>query len=159
LYREQHDIIGDDYDAMRNHNGGVGEVMTWMLGAVGSPGIPGAQTLGQYDPLVVSGRVEAPVTPGIPFTPIHSHGAYVEVDATTPFPDGNISNFGTRWDLIEHDTLPAYQDLVKNHPDEVRAILQQDAGQRIQDARPINNISAIIDRLTDFDLGLEVGVY
>jgi hypothetical protein len=159
LYREQHDIIGDDYDAMRNHNGAVGQAMTWMLGAVGAPGIPGAQTLGQYDPIVISGRVEQPLTPGIPFTPIHSHGAYVEVDAVTPFPASNISNFGTRWDLIENDTLPAYQDLVKNHPDQVRAILLHDAGARIQDERPLNNIDEIIARLTDFDLGLEVGVY
>ena len=60
LYREQHDIIGQAYDDMRNYHGPVGQVMTYTMGAIGAPGIPGAQTLGQYDPLTFGGRVEAP---------------------------------------------------------------------------------------------------
>ena len=48
-YREQHDIIQDDYDDMRNHPG-TGELVTKMFSTVGQVSVPGAHTMGQYSP-------------------------------------------------------------------------------------------------------------
>ncbi len=45
---------------MRNYHGPVGQVVTYPTGAIAAPGIPGAQTLGQYDPLSFGGRVSLP---------------------------------------------------------------------------------------------------
>jgi hypothetical protein len=166
LYREQHDIIGQAYDDMRSYHGPVGQVMTYTMGAIGAPGIPGAQTLGQYDPLTFGGRVQAPGvdTPSVdgpgPFDlpSIHTPRPYGELEVETPLPDGNISNFDTRWDLIEHDTLPAYQHLIATEHQQVVDILTTPVEDRIDDARLGNNIGAIIDRLSDFDVHVEVGV-
>ena len=149
LYREQHDIIGDDYDAMRNYHGPVGEAMTYVMGAVGTSGIPGTKTLAQYDPLTFGGSVEVPV----PFLP----NPYGSLDVKTPLPAGNISDFDTRWDLIESDTLPAFRDLMKNHPAEVEAILNADVNARIEDARIVHNLDDLIKRLSDFDIHVEIG--
>ncbi len=166
LYREQHDIIGQAYDDMRTYHGPVGQVMTYAMGAVGAPGIPGAHTLGQYDPLAFGGRVQAPGvdTPSVDgpgpldLPSIHSPRPYGELDVTTPLPRGNISNFGTRWDLIEHDTLPAYQHLLSDDPQQVRDILTTPVQDRIDEARLVNNLGDLVDRLSDWDVHVAIGV-
>ncbi len=38
-------------------------------------------------------------------------------------PGRNISNADTRWDLIENDTLTAFQELIENDPERVEEIL------------------------------------
>jgi hypothetical protein len=167
LYREQHDIIGQAYDDMRNYHGPVGQTMTYVMGAIGAPGIPGAQTLGQYDPLTFGGRVQAPGLDSgpvdLPFTDIDLPGVstprpYGQLDVTTPLPAGNISNFDTRWDLIEHDTLPAYQKLLAENPELVEELLTAPVDERIDDARLGNNIDDILARLADWEVDVEVGV-
>ena len=166
LYREQHDIIGQAYDDMRNYHGPVGQAMTYAMGAIGAPGIPGAQTLGQYDPLAFSGYVEAP---GVDTPPVDLPGPcdlpgistprpYGHLDVTTPLPAGNISEFETRWELIENDTLPSYQKLLAEDPELVRAILTGSVESRISDARLSNNIDDILARLSDWDVYVEIGV-
>jgi hypothetical protein len=166
LYREQHDIIRQAYDDMRNYHGPVGQAMTYAMGTIGAPGIPGAQTLGQYDPLAFSGTVEAPGIdtggwdgPG-PFDlpSIHTPRPYGTLEVTTPLPAGNISDFDTRWELIENDTLPAYQKLLAEHPEEVRAMLTASVQDRIDDARIATNIDDILARLADWDVRVELGV-
>lgn len=166
LYREQHDVIGQAYDNMRTYHGPVGEAMTYAMGAIGAPGIPGAKTLGQYDPLEFHGRVEAPGVdfdgvdgPG-PFDlpPVHTPRPWGELDVVTPLPAGNVSNFDTRWDLITNDTLPAYQKLLAEDPQAVRDMLSSPVQGRIDDARILNNIDAIIARLSDWDVTVTLGV-
>src|SRR5699024_11019589 len=39
LFREQHDIIDDEYQAMKNHLP-TGSAMTYMMGVIGSPSVP-----------------------------------------------------------------------------------------------------------------------
>ncbi len=166
LYREQHDVIGQAYDDMRNYHGPVGETMTYVMGAVGAPGIRGAHTLGEHDPLTFSGGVEGPGVdtggvdlPGPVNIPgVHTPRPYGELDVETPLPEGNISNFDTRWDLIENDTLPAYQKLLAEDPDYVRHELTRPVQDRIDDARIYNNIDDLIGRLSDWDVRVEVGV-
>ncbi len=166
LYREQHDVIGQAYDDMRNYHGPVGEAMTYAMGAIGAPGIPGAHTLGQYDPLTFSGRVEAPGVdvpgwdppgPGS-FPGISTPRPYGELGVETPLPAGNISDFETRWDLIENDTLPAFQELLAEDPELVRDILNGSVENRIDDARLHNNIDDLLKRLADWDVRVEIGV-
>lgn len=166
LYREQHDVIRQADDDMRNYYGPVGEAMTYAMGAIGAPGIPGAKTLGQVDPLEFHGRVEVlgvntpPIDgPGpIDIPGIHTPPVWGELDVTTPLPDGNISNVDTRWDLISHDTLPAYQRLPADDPQQVRDILNGSVQDRIDNAWIANDSEDILDRLSDWDVSVRVGV-
>lgn len=166
LYREQHDIIGQAYDDMRSYHGPVGQSMTYAMGAIGAPGIPGASTLGQHDPLRFSGSVEGPSVdtgqiplPGGGHLPsFRTPQPYGELEVTTPLPSGNISNFDTRWDLIEHNTLPAYQKLLAEDPERVREILSAPVPDRIDEARLMNNIDDLMRRLSDWEVRAEVGV-
>ena len=48
--REQFDVIGDSWDAMRKHPVD-GEAMTYFMTVVGQPSIPGARSPGQVSPL------------------------------------------------------------------------------------------------------------
>lgn len=148
LYREQHDIIRDDYDDMRNHHPPVGQVMTYMMGAIGTPGIPGAQPYGEYDPLTLGVEID-------PWGP----GPHAGVEVETPFPAGNISNFDTRWDLIENDTMPAYQELLREDPELVRQILSSDVSGRIDDARLHNNLDELLARFSDWEIRVDGGLW
>jgi hypothetical protein len=155
LLREQRDIIGADYDAMRTHNGPEGEVVTYALGAIGAPGIPGAKTLAQYDPLSFGGTVKVPV----PFAP-DPHGS---LEVKTGLPSGNISNFDTRWDLITNDTLPAFQKLAEEDPARTQQILDTSVQQRIDDSRlvsvqGIDNDVQAMERLLHIEVDVEVGI-
>ena len=148
LLREQDDVIRDDYRDMRHHHGPVGEAVTYMMGAIGTPGIPGAQSLGEYDPLAVGVSVD-------PWGP----GPHASVEVVTPLPEGNIADFDTRWDLIVHDTLPAYQGLIRDHPEQVEAILTSDVEGRIDDARLSNNLGELLERLSDWEVHVDGGLW
>jgi len=147
LYREQHDIIRDDYDRMYSHFPS-GPAVTYLLGAVGAPSIPGAQSLGDVRPL----EVRVPVNHS-PFGWL-VHQTYVEV--STPLPNGNIADFGTRWALIEQDTLPAYQELLRENPELARDIVASPVHDRIELQRLANRIDdIIIDLTTDWDVRID----
>lgn len=92
-------------------------------------------------------------------SPVSAHrGPYGSLDVTTPLPVGNISDFDTRWDLIDNDTLPAYQQLLAEDPQQVRDMLTAPVGDRIEAARLSNNIDDILARLSDWDVDVEIGV-
>lgn len=63
------------------------------------------------------------------------------------FPGGNIADKDDRWALIDKDTLPAYQDLLRNHPDTVRDIIESDFTKRTEDMRITNRLPEVVDRL------------
>lgn len=63
------------------------------------------------------------------------------------FSEGNIADKDDRWALIEHDTLPVYQDLVANHPEKVREIMGSDFTKRTDHMRIQNRVPEILDRL------------
>ncbi|MFJ3406607.1 WXG100 family type VII secretion target [Promicromonospora sp. NPDC090134] len=149
LRREQQEIIADDYDAMRNHPV-TGEAMTYMMTVVGEASIPGAVTFGEYDPLQVTVETPGPERVGIPFTGISADNPLQgSVTVTTPLPDGNIADVGQRWDYITADTLPAYQELLRNDPGRAQDILQTDVSDRIEEYRLTNpdRLGRIVDRL------------
>lgn len=69
---------------------------------------------------------------------------------TTPLPDGTVADQSSRWALIEQDTWPAFTDLTQ---EEITQIVESDFGTRLQEARPSQNIDAIIARiLSGFDV-------
>lgn len=140
LYREQYYTIADQYQDMKDHPV-TGEAMTYMMGLVGQPSIPGTQTLGQVDdPIHV--RIDTmPLMPG-------TQGA----DVTINIPRSNIADFDTRWGLIEDDTLPTYIDLVENDPDQVEDILTASVRDRIDELRLAERWPIIIDGLVDTEV-------
>lgn len=143
LYREQHDIIDDAYQQMYDHDP-TGPAMTYLMGVVGDPSIPGAQSLGEVDPL----EFEVPIdTPG-PFP-----GQIGEIAVETPLPDGNIADFETRWGLIEDDTLPSYLEIVDGDPAQARDIIGSDVHDRIEENRLVERLPEITERLgTDWEV-------
>lgn len=151
LRREQQDIIQDDYDRMRNRPG-TGEAMTYLMGAIGMPSIPGADPLAAVHPLRISAEVGPPVGAGVE----------TEVTVTTPLPDGNIASYGTRWSLIEENTHPAFVELLEEDPDLARRILETDFLDRLDDSRLINSVDDIAAQLLDWrvdtDTHLTVGI-
>jgi hypothetical protein len=150
LYREQNEIIADDYDNMRNHPGG--EAVTYLVTLAGEPSIPGAKSYAEVFPYTFS--VESPGPENVPFTNWDNPTQF-RTDFTTGFPDGNISNADERWELIRQDTLPAYQDLLATDPARAEQIIASDFNDRVDQYRPINNIPGIMDRFVD-GFGAEV---
>jgi hypothetical protein len=144
LYREQNEIIADDYDNMRNHPGG--EAVTYLVTLAGEPSIPGAKSYAEVFPYTFS--VESPGPENVPFTNWDNPTQF-RTDFTTGFPDGNISNADERWELIRQDTLPAYQDLLATDPARAEQIIASDFNDRVDQYRPINNIPGIMDRFVD----------
>lgn len=138
LYREQHDIIDDDYQEM-NDRPVTGAAVTYGLTTVGAPSIPGAHTFGELFPIEASVRT----------------GLVTETTITTPLPNGNIADFDDRWKLIETDTLPAYQELVTNDLGHARDIVGSDFDTRLQDQRLASQMDEILGRLTDVDVDVE----
>jgi hypothetical protein len=152
LYREQHDVIQDNYQKMYDRPL-TGPAFTYVMTAIGEPSIPGAKTFAEYNPLWVS--IETPGPDRIPFTP-WDNPLQGEVKIKTPLPDGNLAHFQDRWDYVSNDTLPAYQDLVANDPERAREIIASDVGDRIEDYRIYNRIDSLVWRFShdwgvDFD--------
>ncbi|WP_455835973.1 WXG100 family type VII secretion target [Pseudarthrobacter siccitolerans] len=144
LYREQNEIIADDYDAMRSHPGG--EAVTYLVTLAGEPSIPGARSYAEVFPYTFS--VESPGPENVPFTSWDNPTQF-RTDFTTGFPAGNISDADQRWALIQQDTLPAYQDLLADDPARAEQIIASDFDDRVEQYRPTNNIPGIMDRFLD----------
>lgn len=142
LYREQYYTIANQYQAMKDHDP-TGEVMTYMMGLVGQPSIPGAHTLGEVDDPIKVEVDTMPLVPGV-------QGGEVTIN----IPRSNIADFDTRWGLIEDDTMPAYLDLLKNDPDQVEDILQQDVRERIDEMTLAERWPDLLDSFVDTDVRL-----
>jgi hypothetical protein len=161
LYREQHDVIDDSYQTMKNHPV-TGPAVTYLMGAVGQPSIPGAHTLGHVDPLeveVTATDAAGVVVPGggLLGDLIDEVAPVPRVEVDTPLPDGNIADFETRWNLISQDTLPAYQELLRDHPEQAREIIGSDVHDRIEDQRLSEQWDDITRRLlTDWRVRVDV---
>ena len=148
LYREQNQIIAKQYDQMYQHHGPVGPVMTYLMTVAGAASIPGTKTPGEYSPLTVDGEVTIP-------------GLFVDSTASaqlsTPLPDFNVADRDARWDYITHDTLPRYQELLRDHPEQARQIVASPVEDRISEQRMLNRWPQLADDLlTDWHLRVDV---
>ena len=147
LYREQNQVIAKQYDQMYQHDGPIGPVMTYAMTVVGAASIPGTKTPGEYKPLIVGADITIPG----PFID-ETVGAHL----TTPLPDFNIADRDARWDYITHDTLPAYQKLLQDNPDQVRQIVASPVEDRISQQRLGNRWPKLGDELlTDWNLSID----
>jgi uncharacterized protein YukE len=144
LLREQERVIQDDYDAMRDHHGPVGDVFTYGFSAMAENPIPGGQAYRDYDPIELDIDIE---TPDIPVAaPLGPFGPVIEVpvpdvhvDEELPLPAGNLSNFDDRWGWIENDMLPRYQELLQD-PHATRALVASDVAGRAADHRKLPDL-------------------
>ena len=143
LFREQRNVIDDDYRAM-SARPVTGEVFTYVFTAVGAPSIPGAESFSEVFP--INAEVRGGTDDGF-FGPIRDAllpvEAEVAVGTATPLPDGNVADFDDRWALIEQDTLPAYVDLVENHPEQAAEILSTPVADRVEEWRIVHRIDDI----------------
>lgn len=137
LYREQHDTIQRSYDRMRDREP-TGEALTTMLGIVGDASIPGTKTLGQYE-----GGFSVPLD-YVPILP----GVQGQIE-TFNIPTTNISEFEVRWDYIENDTLPAWQELAHGDPERARELVGGSVPDRIDDRRLDHRLGGLLDDLHD----------
>jgi uncharacterized protein YukE len=142
LLREQERVIQDDYDAMRDHHGPVGDVFTYGFSTMAENPMPGGQAYRDYDPIELS----VDLAPSIPVGPLGPFGPHVDVDVadvevhqTLPLPAGNLSNFDDRWGWIENDMLPRYQELLQD-PEATRAIVSSDVAARAADQRKLPDL-------------------
>lgn len=141
LSREQNEVIVDNYQEMQNH-GVTGDVVTWGMTLVGEPSIPGALSYPEVFPIDGSFSTPGPDRIGPWDNPLQG-----DVHWSTGLPDGNVANQADRWALIQQDTLPAYQELLRTNPEEARRIIESDFNARLQENRPSNNIPEITDRI------------
>lgn len=148
LYREQNQIIHGQYDQMYQHHSPVGPVMTYVMTMAGAASIPGTKTPGEYSPLTVNGEV---TIPGL------FADSTVSAQLRTPLPDFNVADRDARWDYITHDTLPAYQRLLRDHPEQARQIVASPVEDRISEQRLANRWPQLAeDMLTDWHLSVDV---
>ena len=140
LLREQERVIQDDYDAMREHNGPVGDVITYGLGVMAENPMPRGEAYRDYDPVTLELHVE---TPDLQVTPSTPWGGGVTIDTPDlnieeelPLPAGNLSNFDDRWGWIENDMLPRYQELLQD-PGAAEAIVGTPVDDRAEDYRKL----------------------
>jgi len=106
LFREQYDIIDRFYVQMLGHGGLEGSAFTYLLTLAGTPSVPGAHSYPERYPLTFAARLPRG-----------------EISVRTPLADGNIAVFANRWQLIDDDTLPRYVALVRDDPEQARALV------------------------------------
>ena len=112
LFREQYDIIDRFYVQMLGHGGLEGSVFTYLLTLAGTPSVPGAHSYPELYPLTFAARLPRG-----------------EISVRTPLADGNIAVFANRWELIDDDTLPRYVALVRDDPEQARALVATPTGR------------------------------
>jgi hypothetical protein len=142
LLREQERVIQDDYDAMRDHHGPVGDVFTYGFSTMAENPMPGGQAYRDYDPI----ELTVDLVPDVPVGPLGPFGPHidiptpdVEVSQTLPLPAGNLSNFDDRWGWIENDMLPRYHDLLQD-PNATRALVSSDVAARAAEQRKLPDL-------------------
>ena len=159
LRREQYEIIAGDYDRMREHSP-TGAAITFGMTFTGAPSIPGARSYPDVFPLQVALETPGPRSVGTPHSVFGFGVPHLGADnplqgtirVDTPLPDGNVSVADQRWQLIEQDTLPAYQRLLDTNPGEARRILETPVGERIDDYRLTERYDEILGQLLDWDV-------
>ncbi|WP_024801640.1 hypothetical protein [Nocardia sp. BMG51109] len=128
LRREQQWAIGEQWDEVRAYKGPVGEGITYLSGAAGSPSVAG----------VVPPREFRPVR--IPFT--GADGRAMEL--TMPLPDWNWSELDPRWDYITTELLPKYKWQVDNNWPALEATMRMPYEQQLESHRPLLNIPQLL---------------
>ncbi|MEV5648218.1 hypothetical protein AB0L57_08200 [Nocardia sp. NPDC052254] len=128
LRREQQWAIGAQWDEVRNYKGPVGEAITYLSGAAGSPSVAG----------VVPPREFRPVR--VPFTGADGRAMIL----TLPLPSWNWSALDPRWDYITSQLLPKYKWQVENNWPALEATLRTPYEVQLESHRPLLNIPQLL---------------
>ncbi|RDI46754.1 hypothetical protein [Nocardia mexicana] len=128
LRREQQWAIGAQWDEVRAYKGSVGEAITYLSGAAGSPSVAG----------VVPPREFRPVR--VPFTGSDGRAMLL----TLPLPDWNWSVLDARWDYITTELLPKYKYQVENNWPALEATMRTPYEVQLESHRPLLNIPQLL---------------
>ncbi|RDI63182.1 hypothetical protein [Nocardia pseudobrasiliensis] len=128
LRREQLWAVAAQWDETRAYKGSIGEAITYLSGAAGSPSIAG----------VVPPREFRPVR--IPF--IANNGQPMRL--VLPLPSWNWSVFDERWDYIATELLPKYRFQVENNWPAVEATMRTPYEIQLESHRPFMNIPQLL---------------
>ena len=129
--REQVDIIADDYQRMEAHPR-TGEAFTYLMTTIGSVSVPGTRTPAEVDPVSV---------------PLQTFPLHLPAYVTTPFPAFNVADANARWAMVTTDTLPAYERLLRDHPEQARDLAAAEIWPRIIDQGVGEQLDDILARL------------
>ncbi|WP_067694832.1 hypothetical protein [Nocardia jejuensis] len=129
LRREQSWAIARQWDEVRSYKGDVGEAITYLSGAAGSPSVAG----------VVPPRAFRPIR--IPFTAADGQASLL----TLPLPEWNWSVLDDRWDYITGELLPKYRDQVENNWPALEATMRTPYETQMESHRPLLNIPQLLD--------------
>jgi hypothetical protein len=140
LFREQYQIIDRFYVEMSRHRPPSGPFFTYALTVAGSPAIPGALTYPDVFPFTLAAWLPR----------------RIRIALRTPLPAGNLAVFANRWQLIERDTLPAYQHLITKESAELRELIERPIAERTRRFRLARRAGALTwTLLTHWRLGIE----
>lgn len=129
LRREQDWAIGRQWDEARTYKGAVGEAITYVSGAAGSPSVAGVNPPREFRPV------------RIPFTMADGRPALL----TMPLPDWNWSELDPRWDYITSELLPKYKFQVENNWPALEAVMLTPYEVQMESHRPLLNIPQLLD--------------
>ncbi|MBF6127995.1 hypothetical protein [Nocardia brasiliensis] len=129
LRREQYWAIRDQWDETRNYKGVVGEAITYVSGAAGSPSVAGVAPPREFHPV----RIPVTMADGRPGL------------LTLPLPDWNWSEFESRWDYITTELLPKYKFQVENNWPALEAVMRTPYEVQLESHRPLFNIPQLLD--------------
>ncbi|MFI6871307.1 hypothetical protein [Nocardia sp. NPDC050406] len=128
LRREQQWAIGQQWDETRSYKGSVGEAITYLSGAAGSPSVAGVRPPREFHPV------------RIPFT--GSDGRAMVM--TLPLPDWNWSVLDARWDYITTELLPKYRFQVENNWPALEAVMRTPYEIQLESKRPLLNLPQLV---------------
>ncbi|SLH10468.1 Uncharacterised protein [Mycobacteroides abscessus subsp. abscessus] len=129
LRREQEWAIGAQWDHVREYKGSVGEAITYVSGAAGSPSVAGVLPPREFRPVQ------------IPFTGTDGRAMIL----TLPLPGWNWSVLDDRWDYITTELLPKYKDQVANNWPALEAVMRTPYEVQMETHRPLLTIPQLLE--------------
>jgi len=145
LRREQYFVIQRDYGDMRAHHGDVGEVFTALTTWIAESPVPGGRPYREVvNHVNFPDGWDLPKLPTAPKVRIPGTDYKVggwegsdlpDVGDSGAIPRGNIAKFRDRWEWIEGDMLPAFDELADDDPERLRSIIETPVGDRADDLR------------------------
>ncbi|MEV0246917.1 hypothetical protein AB0H76_10050 [Nocardia sp. NPDC050712] len=128
LRREQQWAVSAQWDQVRGYKGSVGEAITYLSGAAGSPSVAGVVPPREFHPI----RMPVTLADGRPG------------QLTLPLPDWNWSVLDARWDYITTELLPKYQTQVETNWPALEAAMRVPYPVQLESKRPLLNIPQLL---------------
>ncbi|WP_245678208.1 hypothetical protein [Nocardia acidivorans] len=129
LRREQDWAVARQWDQVRSYKGDIGEAITYLSGAAGSPSVAGVIPPRQFHPV----RIAFTAADGSPKL------------LTLPLPDWNWAVLDARWEYITGELLPRYRYQVENNWPALEATLRTPYEVQMESHRPLLNIPQLLE--------------